>query len=203
MERKFVGIVGLLVAIALLVAGFCIAVPDNYIPSWKDLDQGGMEEYVGGDAYNFIIEAGLRGGEIAGATISKAVCFAASGIALILALYAFCGKAAEAQPPARRAGGVRPCVGRTRAAAQFRQIRRAAGRPAALKLPGETGGGAPAAFLRLTAPAVDAPLGRGRRSGGSFWKNCWGCRSRRRRLPARSWRRGGRAKVPRRAARGI
>ena len=101
MERKFVGIVGLLVAIALLVAGFCIAVPDKYIPSWKDLDEGGMEEYVGGDAYNFIIEAGLRGGEIAGATISKAVCFAASGIALILALYAFCGKAAEAQPPAR------------------------------------------------------------------------------------------------------
>ena len=101
MERKFVGIVGLLVAIALLVAGFCIAVPDKYIPSWKDLDEGGMEEYVGGDAYNFIIEAGLRGGEIAGATISKAVCFAASGIALILALYAFCGNAAEAQPPAR------------------------------------------------------------------------------------------------------
>lgn len=101
MERKFVGIVGLLVAIALLVAGFCIAVPDKYIPSWKDLDEGGMEEYVGGDAYNFIIEAGLRGGEIAGATISKAVCFAASGIALILALYAFCGKVAEAQPPAR------------------------------------------------------------------------------------------------------
>ena len=101
MERKFVGIVGLLVAIALLVAGFCIAVPDKYIPSWKDLDEGGMEEYVGGDAYNFIIEAGLRGGEIAGATISKAVCFAASGIALILALYAFCGKAAEEQPPAR------------------------------------------------------------------------------------------------------
>ena len=101
MERKFVGIVGLLVAIALLVAGFCIAVPDKYIPSWKDLDEGGMEEYVGGDAYNFIIEAGLRGGEIAGATISKAVCFAASGIALILALYAFCGKAAEAQPSAR------------------------------------------------------------------------------------------------------
>ena len=60
------GIVGLLVAIALLVAGFCIAVPDKYIPSWKDLDEGGMEEYVGGDAYNFIIEAGLRGGEIAG-----------------------------------------------------------------------------------------------------------------------------------------
>ena len=101
MERRFVGIVGLLVAIALLVAGFCIAVPDKYIPSWKDLDEGGMEEYVGGDAYNFIIEAGLRGGEIAGATISKAVCFAASGIALILALYAFCGKAADAQPPAR------------------------------------------------------------------------------------------------------
>ena len=31
MERKFVGAVGLLVAIALLVAGFCIAVPDKYI----------------------------------------------------------------------------------------------------------------------------------------------------------------------------
>ena len=59
-----------------------------------------MEEYVGGDAYNFIIEASLRGGEIAGATVSKTVCFAAAGIALVMALFAFCGKGAAVQPPA-------------------------------------------------------------------------------------------------------
>ncbi|MBQ9324590.1 MAG: hypothetical protein IJ246_02345 [Clostridia bacterium] len=45
-----------------------------------------MKEYVGGDAYNYIIEAALRGGEIAGAKIIKAVYFAAAGIITILSL---------------------------------------------------------------------------------------------------------------------
>ena len=107
MERKLVVAVGLLVAIALLVAGFCISVPDKYIDNWADPEEGGMEEYVGGDAYNFIIEASLRGGEIAGATVSKTVCFAAAGIALVLALFAFCGKGAAVQPPAWQDGPAR------------------------------------------------------------------------------------------------
>lgn len=31
------------------------------------------KEYVGGDAYNYIIEASIRGGEIAGAMVTKAI----------------------------------------------------------------------------------------------------------------------------------
>ena len=34
---------------------------------------GEVPEYVGGDAYNYIMEASLRGGEIAAATISRAI----------------------------------------------------------------------------------------------------------------------------------
>lgn len=45
-----------------------------------------MQEYVGGDAYNFIIEASLRGGEISGALTAKAIYFAAAGILAVLSV---------------------------------------------------------------------------------------------------------------------
>ena len=45
-----------------------------------------MYEYVGGDAYNYIIEASLRGGEIAGAKTAKAIYFAAAGILFVLSI---------------------------------------------------------------------------------------------------------------------
>ena len=45
-----------------------------------------MYEYVGGDAYNYIVEASLRGGEISGALTAKAIYFGIAGILLILSL---------------------------------------------------------------------------------------------------------------------
>ena len=81
--KKAAGIVGIILAAVLLVLGFVSTTPDKYIKSYGD-DK--MYEYVGGDAYNYIIEASLRGGEIAGAKTAKAIYFAAAGILFVLSL---------------------------------------------------------------------------------------------------------------------
>ena len=81
--KKTAGIVGIIVATVLLVLGFVSTTPDKYIKSYGD---NKMYEYVGGDAYNYIIEASLRGGEIAGAKTAKAIYFAASGILFVFSL---------------------------------------------------------------------------------------------------------------------
>lgn len=68
MDRKNIIFVAAIVVIAgliLLIVGL------NYdIPS-KKFYFSSIEEYVGGDAYNAMIEASLRGGEIAAAKTSK------------------------------------------------------------------------------------------------------------------------------------
>lgn len=68
MNRKNITIIAVIVVIAgliLLIIGL------NYdIPS-KKFYFSSIEEYVGGDAYNAMIEASLRGGEIAAAKTSK------------------------------------------------------------------------------------------------------------------------------------
>lgn len=55
------------IGLILLIVGLSVDIPSDYISSYS------MTEYVGGDAYNFIIEAGLRGGQIAGAQMTKAI----------------------------------------------------------------------------------------------------------------------------------
>ena len=61
----------LVVGLVLLSAGLGTRIPSSYISSYS------MTEYVGGDAYNFIVEAALRGGKIAGATVTKSLYIAA------------------------------------------------------------------------------------------------------------------------------
>ncbi|MGI6248763.1 MAG: hypothetical protein ACOYJX_05105 [Acutalibacteraceae bacterium] len=56
-----------ILGIALFVTGLFVSIPNDYINSYS------MKEYVGGDAYNFIIEASIRGGKIAGAFAQKAI----------------------------------------------------------------------------------------------------------------------------------
>ncbi len=81
--KKTAGIIGIILATLFLVLGFISVTPDKYIKSYGD---NKMYEYVGGDAYNYIIEASLRGGEIAGAKTAKAVYFVAAGILFVLSL---------------------------------------------------------------------------------------------------------------------
>ena len=58
---------GILLGSVLLIYGFKLEVPSGI------MQFGEVPEYVGGDAYNYIMEASLRGGEIAAATISRAI----------------------------------------------------------------------------------------------------------------------------------
>ena len=81
--KKVAGVIGIILAVVFLVLAFSTQIPDKYIKSYGS-DK--MQEYVGGDAYNFIIEASLRGGEIAGAQTTKAIYF---GIAAILGVLSF------------------------------------------------------------------------------------------------------------------
>lgn len=63
--NNIIPVVCLVIGLILIIVGIGMDVPTSYISSYS------MQEYVGGDAYNFIIEACLRGGRIAGAEISK------------------------------------------------------------------------------------------------------------------------------------
>lgn len=81
--KKAAGIIGIIVALVLIVLGITTTVPDKYIKSYGD---GKMYEYVGGDAYNYIVEASLRGGEIAGGIISKAIYFSVAAVLIVLSI---------------------------------------------------------------------------------------------------------------------
>lgn len=62
-----ISIILIVVGIILLIAGIATKIPD------KEFSFYTITKYVGGDAYNAIIESSLRGGIIAGKMISKAV----------------------------------------------------------------------------------------------------------------------------------
>lgn len=85
--KKVAGVVGLVLVAIFLILGFTSTAPDKYIKSYGD---NKMYEYVGGDAYNYIIEASLRGGEIAGAMTAKAIYFGVAGILLVLSIAFLC-----------------------------------------------------------------------------------------------------------------
>ena len=85
MKKSTVAIIGFVLAAALAIGGLVIKVPPKHISFFSYSDDG-YTEYVGGDAYNIIIEAGLRGGEIAGGKAAKAVCFSASALLLFFSL---------------------------------------------------------------------------------------------------------------------
>ena len=89
------GILGLVLAAVFLVLAISTTVPDTYISSWGS---NKMMEYVGGDAYNYIIEASLRGGEIAGAQITKAIYFAVAALLAVISVSFFSGSKRHEQP---------------------------------------------------------------------------------------------------------
>ena len=63
-------------AILFICLGIFTKIPSREI-GWN------YKEYVGGDAYNLIIEASIRGGEIAGAQITKTI-YIVFGTALLI-----------------------------------------------------------------------------------------------------------------------
>lgn len=64
------------VGVLLLCIGLFMPVPSKELTTYSFMADEGysvIEEYVGGDAYNYIIGASLVGGEIAGTKAQKAI----------------------------------------------------------------------------------------------------------------------------------
>ena len=88
--QKLVGTVILLAGVALLIVGLTLQVPGTYLTTYASLDGAAIDgdtassirEYVGGDAYNYIIGASLVGAKISGLITAKAV-YTAVGVLVI------------------------------------------------------------------------------------------------------------------------
>lgn len=75
-------VMGIVLAVILFVLGCFAEAPNRRIRGFPYEDS--YVEYVGGDAYNLIIEAAFRSGETAGARSARAVYFSASAILMVL-----------------------------------------------------------------------------------------------------------------------
>lgn len=76
----------LIIGIVLVFAGLIIQIPGGALTTYKSLNgdktdnyyfddkYSTIDEYVGGDAYNYIIGASLVAGKTAGAIAAKAIC---------------------------------------------------------------------------------------------------------------------------------
>lgn len=85
--KKSIQIIIMIIGIALVCVGLFLPVPSKELTTYSFMADSGysvIEEYVGGDAYNYIIGAALVGGEIAGAKTQKAI-YTVSGLFLICA----------------------------------------------------------------------------------------------------------------------
>lgn len=87
-------LIGIVVAIMLIIDGVNYPVPDKYIyvsslssaydSDWKD-NKG--SEYVGGDAYNYQMEASLKAGYVSGVLAMKAIYIVGGILLLFMSLY--------------------------------------------------------------------------------------------------------------------
>lgn len=65
--KKILAIIGIVLGLIFIGIGFFEKVPAEHL-FW-----GTVDEYVGGDAYNYIIAAAMRGGRISGQMTSNAI----------------------------------------------------------------------------------------------------------------------------------
>lgn len=86
--HKKIQILGIISAIAVIIVGIFLPVPEKRISPYSFSDEG-YYEYVGGDAYNIQIEASLRGGIIAGRTVAKAVLISVGTLQLFIVLISY------------------------------------------------------------------------------------------------------------------
>ena len=82
--KKKISIFVILIGAILFITGLFTQIPSTKLTTYELLgdEYSVIEEYVGGDAYNYIIGASLVGGEIAGAKTQKAV-FISVGLLII------------------------------------------------------------------------------------------------------------------------
>lgn len=74
--RSILSILMLIIGGLLLLKGLSYEIPSREFNTYE------TEKYVGGDAYNYTIEASIRGGEIAGTTMAKSI-YICSGIVIM------------------------------------------------------------------------------------------------------------------------
>ncbi|MCF0110877.1 MAG: hypothetical protein HUJ58_03175, partial [Erysipelotrichaceae bacterium] len=95
MDRKTIEKVLFIVGAALICVGLFIRVPGTALTTHSDMDGkkvmgltfSTIDEYVGGDAYNYIIGASLVGGRIAGARAERSIYISAGAIIIAMGLY--------------------------------------------------------------------------------------------------------------------
>ena len=75
--RKAMPIIGVIVGAILIVMSFAASTPD------RELTSRNVPRYVGGDAYNFLMESNFRSGEIAAQQITSAI-YLTGGILIVL-----------------------------------------------------------------------------------------------------------------------
>lgn len=92
-------ILGIIVALVMIGFGILYPVPDKYVrvdSGAKAYEYDWMEnkgaQYVGGDAYNYQVEATLKAGYLAGVLAMKAIVFAGGMLLLFLSAFSY-GKA--------------------------------------------------------------------------------------------------------------
>ena len=92
------------VGIVLIAVGLIIAVPGDHLTTYESL--GGSDgysyirEYVGGDAYNYIMGASLVAGHISGTMTMKAIFIAVGVLVACIGLLAFTFIADQPKPAA-------------------------------------------------------------------------------------------------------
>ncbi len=88
--KKSTSIFILVIGVVLLIVGLFLQVPSKELTTYSTLEgeYSVIEEYVGGDAYNYIIGASLVSGEIAGAKTQKAIFISIGLLIICFGLYA-------------------------------------------------------------------------------------------------------------------
>ena len=77
MKKKIINLIVVIIGLILLIKGLTYEVPSREFSFYT------IKEYVGGDAYNAIIESSIRGGEISGSIVAKAI-YTCSGIFIMI-----------------------------------------------------------------------------------------------------------------------
>ena len=92
-KKRGAALAVIIVGIALIAVGLIIAVPGDRLTTYESL--GGsdgysyIKEYVGGDAYNYIMGASLVAGHISGTMTTKAIFIAVGALVACMGLLAF------------------------------------------------------------------------------------------------------------------
>ena len=75
-------VLGIIIAIALIIFGLAYPVPEKYVyvsssssAYYSTWDENRGAEYLGGDAYNYQIEASLKAGYTSGVLVMKSITF--------------------------------------------------------------------------------------------------------------------------------